>query len=448
MMANIPVKTVPEIIACKRDGHSLSEDDILTWVRLLVGGGVSDSQLGAWLMAVYIHGLSLQETSWLTKAMVESGITLTWPKEWMGQLVDKHSTGGVGDKVSLPLAPALAACGLKVPMISGRGLGITGGTLDKLESIPGYRVQLSLEEIKQMMEEIGCCIVGQTGQICPADKLMYAARDITNTVGSLGLITSSIISKKVAEGISSLVLDIKWGAGCYQETLEKAEEMAAALKQTSESLGVSTTAVISHMESPLGRAVGNSLEVAEALDCLRGQGPRDLRELVVMEGAMVLVSAKVVESLEKGKQQIENVLDSGAALDKFQQMLVRQGVEESIAAELCTADNNNILPMATTTTNLVSRTSGWVEKVEPSAIAKLAIALGAGRGHPSDKLDLSAGVVLQVEPGDHVDQGDVWAVVHHNKDIPAHLLHSAEAAITIAQDKENILPRITQILLD
>jgi len=335
-----------------------------------------------------------------------------------------------------------------VPMISGRGLGITGGTLDKLESIPGYRVQLSLEEIMEMMEEVGCCIVGQTGQICPADKLMYAARDITNTVGSLGLITSSIISKKVAEGISSLVLDIKWGKGCYQETLEKAEEMAAALKQTSESLGVSTTAVISHMESPLGRAVGNSLEVAESLDCLRGQGPRDLRELVVMEGAMVLVSAKVVESLEKGKQQIENVLDSGKAMEKFQQMLIKQGVKPSIAAELCTADNNNILPVASRTTQLVATQSGWVEKVEPSAVAKLAIALGAGRSHPSDKLDLSAGVELQVEPGDHVNQGDVWAVVHHNKDIPPHLLQSSEAALIISHDNSNVLPRVTRIFLD
>jgi len=443
-----PMKTVPEIIACKRDGQCLSEDDIQTWVKVLVEGGVADSQLGAWLMAVYVHGMTLQETSCLTKAMVDSGMTLTWPKEWEGKLVDKHSTGGVGDKVSLPLAPALAACGLKVPMISGRGLGITGGTLDKLESIPGYRVQLSLEEIMEMMEEVGCCIVGQTGQICPADKLMYAARDITNTVGSLGLITSSIISKKVAEGISSLVLDIKWGKGCYQETLEKAEEMAAALKQTSESLGVSTTAVISHMESPLGRAVGNSLEVAESLDCLRGQGPRDLRELVVMEGAMVLVSAKVVESLEEGKQQIENVLDSGKAMEKFQQMLIKQGVKPSIAAELCTADNNNILPVASRTTQLVATQSGWVEKVEPSAVAKLAIALGAGRSHPSDKLDLSAGVELQVEPGDHVNQGDVWAVVHHNKDIPPHLLQSTEAALTISHDNKNVLPRVTRIFLD
>merc|ERR1719295_2152658 len=184
-------------------------------------------------MAVYLHGLSADETSWLTRAMVNSGTTMSWPKEWKSLLVDKHSTGGIGDKVSLPLAPALAACGLKVPMISGRGLGITGGTLDKLESIPGYRVQLSMEEIKDMMEEVGCCIVGQTGQICPADKLMYSARDVTSTVENLGLITSSIISKKVAEGISCLVLDVKWGSGCYQASLDDAEAMANALLETS-----------------------------------------------------------------------------------------------------------------------------------------------------------------------------------------------------------------------
>jgi thymidine phosphorylase len=449
MAADSPLKTVPEIIACKRDGLTLSEEDISHWVSLLVQGEVDDTQLGAWLMAVYVHGLTLEETSYLTRAMVESGVTLAWPQEWVGKLVDKHSTGGVGDKVSLPLAPALAACGLKVPMISGRGLGITGGTLDKLESIPGYRVQLTMEEIREMMEEVGCCIVGQTGQICPADKLMYAARDITSTVGSLGLITSSIISKKVAEGISSLVLDIKWGAGCYQETLQKAEEMAAALKQTSESLGVSTTAVISHMESPLGRAVGNSLEVAESLDCLRGKGPRDLRELVVLEGAMVLVSAKVVESLELGKQRIKEMLDNGKAMEKFQQMLVRQGVEPKIAAELCTADNNNILPMASMTTSLVCRVGGTVDRVEPDTMARLAIALGAGRSHPGDKLDLAAGVVLCVEPGDAVAEGDVWAVIHHNKEIPHHLLQRSEAALTVRQGNSfNILPRVTTIFLD
>jgi len=448
MAVEAPFKSVPEIIACKRDSHNLSEDDILQWVRLLVEGGVAECQLGAWLMAVYLHGLSADETSWLTRAMVNSGTTMSWPKEWKSLLVDKHSTGGIGDKVSLPLAPALAACGLKVPMISGRGLGITGGTLDKLESIPGYRVQLSMEEIKDMMEDVGCCIVGQTGQICPADKLMYSARDVTSTVENLGLITSSIISKKVAEGISCLVLDVKWGKGSFNKTLAKAEELAASLKQTSASLGVATSAVISHMESPLGKAIGNSLEVAESLACLRGEGPKELRELVVVEGAMLLVSANMVSSLENGKKKIEEVLDNGKALNKFKCMLIKQGVEPNIAIELCTSDNNNILPMAESTTSLIAKQSGWVERVDPLAIARLAISLGAGRNHPSDKLDLSAGVELCVEPGSKIEEGEVWAYVHHNKTPPKHLLDEVEEAIVISPVKTESMPRITQVLMD
>merc|ERR1719427_1270744 len=264
-------------------------------------------------------------------------------------------------QVSLVLAPALAACGLRVPMISGRGLGITGGTLDKLESIPGYCVQLSLEEIRECVEKAGCCIAGQTAQICPADRLMYAARDVTSTVGCLGLITSSIISKKAAEGISSLVLDIKWGVGCYQASLAQAQEMAVALQQTSASLGLATTAVISHMQSPLGRAVGNSLEVGEALDCLHGRGARDLRELVCVEAGMVLVSAGRVDTLDRAKQTVEAVLDSGAALAKFETMLVCQGVEHGLAARLC--HQGGVLPSAAQRTPLTVPAAGLVQTV-------------------------------------------------------------------------------------
>lgn len=442
-------KSIQEIIATKRDGGTFSESDITTWVEELVRGAVAGSQLGAWLMAVYVRGLNLQETTFLTRAMMESGLTLSWPHSWKEYLVDKHSTGGVGDKVSLPLAPALAACGLKVPMISGRGLGITGGTLDKLESIPGYRVQLTLDEITSMMEDVGCCIVGQTGEICPADKLMYAARDITATVGSLGLITSSIISKKAAEGISCLVLDIKWGGGCYQATLEEAEATANALLRTSRSLGVKTTAVISHMESPLGRAVGNSLEVEEALACLRGAGPADLRELVVTEGAMLLVSAGTVSTLREGQVMMEHVLDSGAARDRFRRMLIGQGVEASIAARLCGAENiGGVLTRAQRTTDLVSPSTGWVRGADARALGLLSQGLGAGRELPDDVLDLAAGVEMLVSPGDTVEEGQVWAVVHHHSDLPPHLLASASLALDLASMEEvvSVRPRITRIL--
>lgn len=449
MTKGIHKKTIQEIIGCKRDGGTLSEADIYTWVEELVGGSVAGAQLGAWLMAVYIRGLSLQETSHLTRAMVESGVTLSWPADWRASLVDKHSTGGVGDKVSLPLAPALAACGLKVPMISGRGLGITGGTLDKLESIPGYKVQLSLEEIKDMMEEVGCCIVGQTGQICPADKLMYAARDISATVGSLGLITSSIVSKKVAEGISCLVLDIKWGSGCYQETLAEAEAMTTALLETSRSLGVRTSALISHMASPLGLAVGNSLEVEESLACLRGQGPPDLRELVVTEGAMLLLLAGRVASMEEGMGMLEEVLDSGAARDRFRRMLLGQGVQADVASLLCgSRDSGGVLPRAQHVTQLVSPTAGWLVGADARAVGLLSQGLGAGRALPDDVLDLAAGVEMLVGPGDWVEEGQVWANVHHSRPAPTHLLDCASRALTLTDKEEGARARITRILLD
>jgi len=276
---------------------------------------------------------------------------------------------------------------------------------------------------------------------------MYAARDVTSTVGCLGLITSSIISKKAAEGISSLVLDIKWGAGCYQASLAQAQEMAVALQQTSASLGLATTAVISHMQSPLGRAVGNSLEVGEALDCLHGRGARDLRELVCVEAGMVLVSAGRVDTLDRAKQTVEAVLDSGAALAKFETMLVCQGVEHGLAARLCHQDNHGgVLPAATQRTPLTVPAAGLVQTVDAAAVARLAIALGAGRAHPQDQLDLAAGVELQVEPGDLVQQGAVWAVVHHNREIPAGLLSAMQEAIVVVKAGQGkVLPRISEV---
>lgn len=437
-------KSIPEIISIKRDGQEMTEAEMRYWVEQVVGGGVADCQLGAWLMAVCIQGLSLKETSWLTRAMMDSGSVLSWPKDWDTKLVDKHSTGGVGDKVSLPLAPALAACGLKVPMISGRGLGMTGGTLDKLESIPGFRVQLSESEITGILEEVGCCIVGQTSDIVPADKIIYATRDVTGTVGNLGLITSSIISKKAAEGIKALVLDVKWGKGCYQAGRKQAELLAQALIQTSESLGVKTSAVISHMETPLGQAVGNSLEVLEALQCLNGGGPEDLANLVQIEGGMLLVSSGMEPNLQAGKQRIKHVLKNGEALKKFKQMIQMQGVSSSTAEELC--HNNTGLPVANFTTPLIATQSGWVNTVDAGLIAKVACELGAGRSKPDSQLDLAAGVVISVSPGDHISSGSTWAVLHHSKEVPSHLMILAKSALQLVQDRPIVEDRITKII--
>jgi thymidine phosphorylase len=443
-----PALTVQEIIEKKRDGEALSKDEIDTWVEKVVTREVAHVQLGAWLMAVYLKGLSSEETSYLTRAMVEHGETLTWPEHWPQNLiVDKHSTGGVGDKVSLPLAPALAACGLKVPMISGRGLGMTGGTLDKLESIPGFTVQMSKSEITEILDKVGCCIVGQTAKICPADKTMYQARDVTGTVGCQGLITSSIISKKVAEGISCLVLDVKWGLGSYNGNLEDAETLAKSLSEVANSLGVKTKAVLSHMNHPLGLAVGNSLEVIESIQCLQGSGPADLRELVCLEGGILLQEAGLVNTREEGEEMLGAALDNGTALHKFAEMLKFQGVNKDTVEKLMKLDCNNntsVLPSAKHVTNLVCEQSGFVEYIDARVVARLAVNLGAGRSNPEDKLDHSVGVLLRKSPGDSVEVGEVWAQVHHNT--PYTPTQQIMKALSVVQSRDLVGPRISKIV--
>ncbi|KAK9400315.1 thymidine phosphorylase [Crotalus adamanteus] len=271
--------SIPEIIRKKRDGQTLQPDEIRYFVQTLGSGRSREGQIGAMLMAIRLRGMDPCETLMLTREMAASGTTLEWPAQWRGLLVDKHSTGGVGDKVSLPLAPALAACGCKVPMISGRGLGHTGGTLDKLESVPGFCVSQSPEQMREILEKAGCCIVEQSQHLVPADKVLYALRDVTATVDSLPLIISSILSKKMVEKLSALVLDVKFGSAALYHTLEGAEQLAQSLVSVGNHLGTKTAAILSRMDEPIGCRVGNSLEVLEALQCLEGGGPGDLREL-------------------------------------------------------------------------------------------------------------------------------------------------------------------------
>eukprot|EP00795_Rhopilema_esculentum_P005197 gene5197-332_t len=284
----------PDLIGIKRDGGNLSPDQIAHFIRGIVEGNVHGSQLGAMLMAIYLKGMNHDETIGLTHSMLNSGEIFSWPDEWKHLVVDKHSTGGVGDKVSLPLAPALAACGLKVPMISGRSLGFTGGTLDKLESIPGFRTSLTKDEIINIVKEVGCCIVGQTESIVPADKILYSIRDITGTVACIPLVASSIISKKAAEKPKALVLDVKCGNGCFNKTKEVADALAKAMVLASNGLGIQTTAFITEMDNPIGRAIGNSVEVAESLECLHGKGPKDLKELICMQGRKINAFSQII----------------------------------------------------------------------------------------------------------------------------------------------------------
>ncbi|NWS61577.1 TYPH phosphorylase, partial [Chunga burmeisteri] len=275
---------LPALIRKKRDGERLEEEEIQSFVRGVTEGTAQQGQIGAMLMAIRLRGMDAAETLALTRAMAASGRALAWPPAWRGLLVDKHSTGGVGDKVSLALAPALAACGCKVPMISGRGLGHTGGTLDKLEAIPGFCISQRPEQMQSILERVGCCIVGQSEELVPADRVLYGLRDVTATVDSLPLITASILSKKAAEQLSALVLDVKFGSAALYPTQESARELAQSLVAVGEQLGIHMVAVLSRMDEPLGRCVGNSLEVLEALECLEGGGPPDLRELVTTLG--------------------------------------------------------------------------------------------------------------------------------------------------------------------
>ncbi|XP_059842950.1 thymidine phosphorylase isoform X3 [Hypanus sabinus] len=296
-----------EMIRKKRDKQSLSAEEIYYFVQSVTKQTIEECQIGAMLMAIRLQGMTQEETVNLTQEMKTSGVVLEWPKEWSSIVVDKHSTGGVGDKVSIVLAPALAACGCKVPMVSGRGLEHTGGTLDKLESIPGFNINKSPEEVKQILAAVGCCIVGQTPDLVPADKKMYAIRDVTSTVDSLPLIAGSIISKKGAESLAALILDVKFGEGALYKDINRARELAQYLVNVGNCLGIQTAAALSKMDNPIGRCIGNSLEVMESIECLKGKGPKDLEELVTCLGVVQAIHslplAKVLHELGAGRTQ-------------------------------------------------------------------------------------------------------------------------------------------------
>ncbi|KAG8440132.1 hypothetical protein GDO86_006070 [Hymenochirus boettgeri] len=401
---------IADIIAKKRDGFHLTAEEIRHVVRAATEGHAQDSQLGALLMAIRLHGMDPEETLALTKEFVASGSVLQWPKEWKGFLVDKHSTGGVGDKVSLPLAPALAACGCKVPMISGRGLGHTGGTLDKLESVPGFCCQQNPAQMLKILHTVGCCIVGQSQDLVPADKIFYAMRDVTATVDSLPLITASIISKKVAESLSALILDVKFGEAAQSSTMEEARILAKSLVSVGVSLGIPTCALISNMDSPIGRCVGNTLEVVEALECLEGAGPGDLRELVTRTGGYLLWLSGQASSDLEGAEKIAKTLDDRSALHCFRAMLEAQGVPPKIARTL---SSKSSLRKASHQELLRVETTGTVNLIRAKPIADILNVLGAGRSKANDPINHSVGAELLVNIGQHVEKGDPWIRIHY-----------------------------------
>ncbi len=395
---------VVPLIERKREGRTLTPEE---WSALVAGytaGRIPDYQMSALLMAVMWRGLERQELAALTDAMIASGQRLTF-EGWSMPRVDKHSTGGVGDKVSLVLAPLVAACGVAVPMMSGRGLGHTGGTLDKLEAIPGFRTDLSLGEAKAQLQKLGVVLIGQTPEIAPADKRLYALRDVTSTVEAIPLISASIMSKKLAEGLTGLVLDVKHGSGAFLPETERGLELARTMIALGEDRGCPTVALLTAMDRPLGRACGNALETEEAILALRGEGPEDLMEVTYALGVEMLLAGGIEPTAAKARQRLENALSSGLAAEKFEQVIEAQGGNPKVVEDPST------LPQAQAVEVFAAPDTGVVTRVEPRAIGRAIVAMGGGRTRVEDTVDASVGFVITVKPGDKVLAGEPIASV-------------------------------------
>jgi len=394
-----------DLIRKKRDGHELTAEELRFVVDGAAKGTIADEQLSAFLMAVFFRGIAKAELAAWLQAMLHSGEVLDLSAV-EGRKVDKHSTGGVGDKISLPLAPLVAACGVKVPMVSGRGLGHTGGTLDKLESIPGFRVDLPLRRFVQVLTELGVCLIGQTAEIAPADRKLYALRDATATVESVPLIASSILSKKLAEGIDALVLDVKVGKGAFMKTLEDARLLARTMVDLCKAVGRGCVALLTSMDSPLGLAVGNAVEVRESIEVLRNQGPGDVRELTILLGVEMLLAAGVAPDAAAARERLETVLASGAALRLFARLIEAQGGDPRVT------DDPGRLPQPKLIRELRANASGVLAGLDAELIGLAAVDLGAGRERKEDQVDPAAGIVLRKRIGDEVRMGEVVAQLH------------------------------------
>ena len=395
-----------DLIRQKRDGGVLDRTAIDFFVAGVTDGTLPDYQAAALLMAIVLRGMSPEETTALTDAMVRSGVRVEYPGI-DGIPVDKHSTGGVGDKTSLILAPLVAACGAYVPMMSGRGLGHSGGTLDKLEAIPGFRTGLSLDELRRALSSIGCALIGQTAEIAPADKKLYALRDVTATVESIPLICASIMSKKIAEGIGGLVLDVKTGSGAFMKTLDDSRRLAESLVAIGVGSGVRTEALITDMDAPLGRMVGNSLEVIECLETLKGRGPRDLEQLSILLAARMLMAAGLERDEPAAERRVRSVLESGAGLEKFGAIVEFQGGDPQVI------DQYDRLPSAPDRHQVTAPKSGYVSAIGAEEVGRAAVVLGAGRGKLDDVIDPGVGIEVMAPVGGEVRAGDTVLLVHH-----------------------------------
>src|SRR5262245_31782674 len=426
-----------DIIARKRDGGALTREEIGSFVAGVTDGTWPEYQASALLMAIVLRGMTPEETAWLTDAMVHSGIRVDL-SSIPGIKVDKHSTGGVGDKTSLILAPIVAACGVPIPMMSGRGLGHTGGTLDKLESIPGFRVGLSLDELKTALATTGCGLIGQTDQIAPADKKLYALRDVTSTVESIPLISASIMSKKIAEGIGALVMDVKTGSGAFMKTEEDSRRLAESIVSIGNASGVKTVALITDMDKPLGRAVGNASEVIECIDVLKGGGPADLIEVTLALTTRLLVLGGAATDLADADRRARAAIRSGDALERFRRIIEGQGGDPRVV------DDVSRLPSVDGRYMMTAARDGYVNRVDAELVGRASGALGAGRDRVVDSVDHAVGILVLVRPGDAVRRGDPIFELHYRDQVR---LERAIALARLAVAIEDSPPRPRRLIV-
>lgn len=421
------------VIEKKRDGGELDASEIRAFVDGFTNGTIPDYQMAALAMAIFFRGMTPEETAVLTDAMMRSGDRVAF-EDWPRPTADKHSTGGIGDKLSLMLAPLAASAGLAVPMISGRGLGITGGTLDKLESIPGYDTRLSVEAFKKVIGEVGCSIIGQTARLAPADQKLYALRDVTGTVPSIPLITASIMSKKLAEGAETLVFDVKCGRAAFMQTLDDARALAQSLIRVGQALNRKMGALITDMDQPLGRAVGNAVEVAEAIETLKGAGPADTRTLTVELTAWMTLQAGVFNDHNEACRELEQRLDDGRALEVFRRMVAAQGGDPRVI------DEPSRLPQPGAILEIPSPTTGTIRFVDAQKLGRVVLQLGGGRKATADTIDPAAGIIGLVQAGDNVERGQpLMRLCAKDEVMLAPLVAAATEAVEITQ--ESVAPR-------
>ncbi|MFB5176030.1 pyrimidine-nucleoside phosphorylase [Latilactobacillus sakei] len=422
-----------DIIDHKRQGGALTAEEIQFFIDGYTDGTIPDYQASALLMAIYFNDMTDDERALLTMTMMRSGDQLDLSMI-DGIKVDKHSTGGVGDKTSIPLAPMIAALGIPIPMISGRGLGHTGGTLDKLEAIPNFNISLTEEAFKKQVAEIKLAIIGATGNIAPADKKIYALRDVTDTVDSIPLIAGSIMSKKIASGTDALVLDVKTGSGAFMKTEEDAKELAQALVNIGRSVGMQCMAVISDMNQPLGNAIGNALEIEESIAILKGEGPADITELILTLGSQMVVLAGKATTLDEARQLLQGVIDDGQALEAFRQMIIYQGGDPAVI------ENPKLMPQAQYQIELPAKENGYVTEMTANEMGIASMLLGGGRQAKTDEIDYAVGLVLHKKIGDPVQKGESLLTIYSNRE-------DIEAIKDLLYDNIKIGPKAQKVTL-